>query len=183
MADVGNSTSPKAPRPLRRGPKWLQNAYNDLLAYSCQTTPLAGPQMSSQQGPNGIMLTPQVSSGVITHIPFQLAVASPTQIRVYLGTVNGNAPDDFSPGDTPPFLLSVSGDGVVFIEVTTDAGGTITDVSVSFDASMPADSAGDYHQQIGSFSSSGGSLVVAQAIGGSQWFELCGGVVPLWGLV
>lgn len=119
--------------------------------------------------------------------PFKLVDASDgaIKIQVLYGTVNGTAPTGMSFGDVPPLILTVTVTGVIYIKLEVDADGVITSRTIASATSMPSDDldAGEFYQQIGSYNITGSDLTIAQAISGSQAFELCGGVEPLWGLV
>jgi len=175
------------PDPLKKGPKWARDAYNNLLQFAICIRPLPGAGQTSLDGPDGRMMNASATSAPTASdaiFPFKLVAAGAGQIRVVYGTINGTAPDGFSPGDNPQFVVSTVGStGFVYLEVTTDSSGNITDRSIGVAATVPADTSGDYHFEVGSYSITDGVMSIAQAISGSQMFELCGLVEPLWGLV
>jgi hypothetical protein len=89
-------------------------------------------------------------------------------------------------GDFPNYVLPISpGVGVVYLVVTVGATSrAINSVSIGSGASLPADGVSTFHALIGSYTDQpGGTLTATDNLAGSLWFELCGGVEPLWGAV
>jgi len=121
-------------------------------------------------------------------IPWGLLKISETEIRVVYGDVvtpDGTfTPSGFNPGDDPTFVLTVSGDGVVYFWVTIDntTGETLTAEDPESDTALPANTATEFYLQLGSFSTDGDSILHVQTNDlGTLYFELCGGVAPVWG--
>lgn len=123
----------------------------------------------------------QTGPSAVTQHPFMLVDASDmsgNNIQVVYGTLGGVVPDGMSPGDDPPYILTgVTGTGYVYLITTTDDDYLITDVSIDFGATVPADdeTTHTYYFQIGGFSVSGSTLSLSQALSGSQDFGWCNG--------
>ena len=96
--------------------------------------------------------------------PFTLLDASDgaPKIRVIGSTIGAASPTGFSPGDDPPYILTLGGaTGVIYGGVTIDtATGFITSWFVGQDASLPADDDETFHFQIGSWATTGGGAIV-----------------------
>lgn len=103
------------------------------------------------------------ASGIIGspfHLPFSLELIDATHLRVYSSTLAGDLPDGFSIGDDPPFILSVTGSGVVYGEVNyDDSTGDITDRSISYGSSVPDDDDTTTYFRLGSFNTTSGAVV------------------------
>jgi hypothetical protein len=123
---------------------------------------------------------------VAPNFPFQLLDYSDTEamkIRVVYGTVNGHRPDGMSAGDDPQYILTITGSsGVIYLELTVDDSGNITDTSIGVGSTLPDDDYddGDFYMEIGSYSVTDEQLSIAQALTSSQSFELCG-TIGIWG--
>lgn len=172
---------------LKRGPKWLKMAFQDLASTLFAMMPKAdGITMTQTSTAEGTLFRARGGGGILGTVPihpFQL-IEDEDGIRVVYGTVNGEAPAGMSDGDEPNYVLPITnGSGVIYIMVTVDGDFHITSRSIDSAGSMPPDGGSTFYQQIGSYNYSGGQLFLAQAISGSQAFELCGGLDPLWGLV
>jgi hypothetical protein len=102
--------------------------------------------------------------------PFQLIDASnPTdgaQIRVRYGTVFDLStewiPDGMVAGDSPPCILPVTADGVVWLHVETDPTSlAVVGVEVDNGATMPSSTATDSYKGIGTYTYDSGTDTVA----------------------
>lgn len=91
-------------------------------------------------------------------LPFELISAdtdSEAKVRVVESTLAGDIPDGFSPGDVPPFLLSVNdGDsvwGVITIDVSGEVAGPVVSRALDSGAVMPDDDplTGTFYVKIG----------------------------------
>lgn len=172
---------PETPKTL---PDFLYDYFEDCRSWAENNRPVQGinTNLTDADGGgkaiNASFLVPPART-----VPFQLIDVSTKEahnIRVIYGEVNNMPPDGMSPGDSPQYVLSnVGNSGVIYIEVTTDDMGNITDVSIGFDATLPDDSDGDYHLSLGTFSTDVKQVFhLAQSASGSQFFNLCGGVTP-----
>lgn len=123
--------------------------------------------------------------------PFHTLATGSDTIRVWLGTVNDMIPTGMSLGDDPIFEITVAtsglppttGAGVVYFDVEVDANGDPIAVDIDSAATLPANAPPHYYHTICTYTDASGTLVTVDNLEGSQWFELCGGVVPQWGLV
>jgi hypothetical protein len=92
--------------------------------------------------------------------PFTLVAADDeagTKVRVITSTLGGDVPAGFSPGDDPPYVLTVADADIVWGGITIDSGtGEITARWLDSGAEMPADTATDFHVRIGSVAVSSG---------------------------
>lgn len=109
--------------------------------------------------------------------PFTLldaSAAGAAKIRVVYGSVDGQTPSGMSAGDVPPYEITVSGVGYVFVIVTIDSGtGAITSVTLGNGATVPDNSATTFHFTIGSYSVDGSAITLAQSVSGSLAFVTC----------
>lgn len=169
--------------------------------FAFKTWSIAGAIESARSNSGAGLFSNGGFSGTVFHLkrvrtktsgrhPFLLINASTEatkKIRVLYGTVAGEAPVGMSPGDQPPYVLSViGGTGYVYLVVSTNGEtGVVTSRSIGIGASVPNDGDGLYHLEIGSYSVVGDKLNLGQALSGSQAFELCGGPggEPTWGLL
>lgn len=188
MSEGAGTTGTRRPKLPRGIGGWRQFA-TEVLDYIERQSPIQGRGVKISEFPNGRMIEaePGSSSSSRTH-PFQLSDASEgnaKKIRVRAGTINGVMPVGFSEGDSPTFVLNVGSKGFVYLIVTVD--GTTFEINsrtVGTASAVPANTTTNFHQPCGNFRTSDeGTLVIATTIGGSQHFELCGDVEPLWGLV
>jgi len=77
-------------------------------------------------------------------------------IRVRISSLCDLAPDGFSPGDTPNFVLSpITVSGYVYGIVTITSGGAITGREITFGATIPDNTATEFHVEIGSYAVAG----------------------------
>lgn len=135
------------------------------------------------------------SSGAnATQFPFQLIDASKngsTNIRIRYGTVNGMDPAGMSVGDNPPYVLTGLGSsGRVWVELDfTVSSGIFSATAASLDSGSDVpdddlpdgDGDGKVYRQLGNWSTSSGSIVIAQDVQYSLIGQICGGVNVLWG--
>ncbi len=179
------------PWPDFQMPAPLMDWIGDLYDWLKENRPVAGDGITitdADGGGKSISAGNGTGGTAAANQPFKLLDSSDDsghKIRVVYGTVNSMIPDGMSPGDTPTYILDVPDDeGYVYLEVTTDEDGNIDSVSIGIASTIPDDTDGDYHWQIGSYfvDPDTDNMSLAQSIGGSQMFELCGGVEPLWGL-
>lgn len=88
------------------------------------------------------------------------------QVRVYYSTLAGEAPDGFSQGDDPPYLLEVQASGVVFgcISIDTETG-AVNSRTLGFEAEIPDDEPenGVYYKELGSVEVNQDGLVASVA--------------------
>lgn len=150
------------PEPLRRGPRWLRAAVNDLRAFALAERPLPGLGLTATETPYGKMLSAVGGDGIVPVElrPFELVSApldGALRIRVVTSSLAGGSPTGFSPGDDPPFVLDVpaaSDAGVVAAKITISGStGLITDREIIIaDGSIPADTSTTFHEQLGSYS-------------------------------
>lgn len=118
------------------------------------------------------------------HVAFDLEVVGDGVVRVYGGAVKSFLPSGMALGDSPPFTMTVSGSGVIYLALAYSiSSSTITGLTIGAASSMPGDTSGNYHAMIGTYSTNDGALSVFKTIGGSQDFDLCGDVTPQWGLM
>lgn len=131
-------------------------------------------------------LTLQINAGsFLKPTPFTLSQAGEGKIRVRAGTVNGQLPDGFNLGDSPPFILKEVGEeGHVYIKLVWDLEESeVSTREVHFGETVPEDTSDTFYNEIGTYSTDDDDVLhVSTTIGGSQWFELCADVEPLWGL-
>lgn len=115
--------------------------------------------------------------------PFKLVgTENDNEVRVVAGTVNGMLPDGFNMGDDPPFILSISPPGVVYVQVGIDADDVVNQVSVETAGTMPGDTDTTFNNLIGTFAiNDDGDLVFSNTVTTSLWWALCGGVNSQWG--
>lgn len=164
-------------------PIWFMDKWMELTDWLIAHRPVAGLGIilcAADGGGMRIDADPARISQLVRH-PFQLVTAG-DKFRVIYGTVNNIEPAGMLPGDVPPFLFDPGGSaGYVWLGLSSD-GDTVSSVWIDWGATVADDSTGEYHLIIGSWDD---KLTIAQSIGGSQWFELCGGQGgnPLWGLV
>lgn len=128
----------------------------------------------------------------IPPLPFILKDASnadnPSRLRVIAGVLSAGrfefqgVPDGMSEGDDPPFYLTVSGTGYVYLEVTVSISEgvpeEITSVTVESGASVPADTATVGCFSLGTFnvdSSGDFDRVVPISAGGDVGYLYAGG--------
>ncbi len=135
-------------------------------------------------------LTKAKFGGNVTQVPFHCANAPGNEIRVYYGSVNSPdgtfVPSGFTAGDVPPLNIALTGTtGVVWLMATIDnTTGEMTAISdPTTAASMPANTSTEFYLQIGSYDVTSGVLTVQSEEVGSLYFELCGGISPVWGAV
>jgi hypothetical protein len=103
--------------------------------------------------------------------------SSSKKVRIIYGTVSGTAPNGFSDGDDPAFILDASGSKVVYICVTIDAtDGSITSRTVGQASSMPSDGDTTFYNQLCSYTIESSRLNISQAVAGSLSFQAC----PYW---
>lgn len=111
-----------------------------------------------------------------SNLAFQLIDASDengTKLRVVAGTINGQFPPGMSTGDNPPYVLPVSGNGVVYVSVTIDSEGGITSRSIAIGSSVPVNSKSQFYFNVGSYSVSSGAVNVVTSKGGNIQFFTC----------
>lgn len=180
----------KDPGDIPIGSKKIKQWSKNFRAWAKSLQPLAGPGILVSDEQDGKTIS---AEGVVagTSTPphaFQLVDASTGtegskefKIRVIYGTLAGEAPSGMSPGDDPPYILTVSGTGYVWGGITRDAdSGDITSRFIDFGSSVPSDSETNGYVELGSFSISDGTMSLATAVAGSQAHGYCFG--HEWGL-
>lgn len=114
------------PPKLGKGLKGLRKAFSDLLDFIQQKSLYqASGNLTVKQTPRGLALTDLPGATGNGGQPFLLVDAStPGQsvVRVIISTLAGLNPSGFSPGDTPPYLIPVNGQGVIYGVVVVDQG-------------------------------------------------------------
>lgn len=184
--------------PLKRGPRWLKKWSEEIVAAILGLVPIDSDTVTVTDGPGGkgkmfTALQTRSSGGGTTSQslhPFKMVVVTMDdhqEIRIVYGTVNSMTPDVFSLGDNPNYTFEPGGNGFAWIKVivSTDpeTAGHVDSVEVHYGTDLPEDTETEFYQQIGSYVTMDDQLQVAQAIAGSQWFQLCNGLEALWGLV
>lgn len=166
--------------PKHRVPTW--DEWNDLLDWMQDNRPIEGLGIrindADGQGKQ-INAIGQDTPSSVNSQPFQLinsSEGSTIKIRIRYGTVNSIIPDGMSPGDTPPYILTINIDvGVIYLIVTTDDDFLINDVSIDFAAELPeAPDDFTFYRSLGTFSVDGKTVSLAQDVRGSQQFKWCG---------
>jgi hypothetical protein len=153
----------------------LQSIIIEKMAEGVTTPPSA----EITNTPSGKLVKLKIGSGgaAASNHPFHLEDASNptdgTQVRVYYGTVNDTVPSGMSDGDDPPYILGVSGSGLVWLIVTTDSDGNVTSVSIDSGSTVPSDDDTHFYLEIGSFEVVGSAVTVADNLTGSQSFNRC----------
>ena len=115
-----------------------------------------------------VLARPWRGATAITGRPFQLVDASEgatNKVRVFASTIAGGSATDlgFAEGDDPPYLLTVSGTGVVWGGITIDTAGAVTSRWIDSGASLPADEDDTFHVEIGTYSVAAGQLTVSNS--------------------
>lgn len=155
------------PRRVRKGEDVTAELYNQLVDAVVQRTPLAGLNIRAKQMTGGVLISGAPSGGAAPATaaaphPFHLEDASNPadglRLRVYHGTVNNTSPtgmvpgSEMNPGDAPPFYISVSATGYVWLKVTTDTVGVMTECTIETGAAVPANTNTLFHLALGFYS-------------------------------
>ena len=170
------------PRKVRKGEAITTKLYNALVDAIIERTPIAGFNIRGKQTPWGVLLagaastTPAPSTSQKNLQLFDASTqADGPRVGVTFGTLGGLVPEDMHPGGTPPFTLSVSGEGVVYGSVTFSELYTLgfpESASIAAAADKPADSGSTVYITIGGYSvdTSGAQprVNVSSALEGSQ---------------
>lgn len=129
---------------------------------------------------SGTLIKLKIGSGGGSFIhPFHLKDASNaidgTQVRVYFGTVNGVIPEDMTTGDDPIFIIPVTGEGAIWLEVLVDVDGAVDVVTIDAGTETPPDDsdADLFYLTIGTFIVDGDIVLVSDSLSGSQTFSRC----------
>lgn len=133
--------------------------------------------VNSSEIPSGGGGSPPEDPSAGSGHPLQLIDASTdtgNKVRIVYGTIGGQVPAGMSPGDDPTYELTASGTKIVYAIVTiSSTTGDITSVTLSQGTSVPDDTATTFHQQLGSYTVSDGTLAISQAVSGSLAFTAC----------
>lgn len=175
-----------------KGPVWFRHFAKSVEKRIEEIKPVSGIGAKVVDTGSGRMINVQpagVSSPASTH-PFKLVDASENmpKIRVMFGTVNGIQPSGMSPGDDPPYFVTPSGAGYVWLGITFEDDSGITSRWIDYGASVPGnpnpddwEGSGNFYRQIGSYSVTDDGISLGQALSGSQEVNICDGSA-LWGL-
>ncbi len=111
-----------------------------------------------------------------------LIVSGDARIYIRPGLVNSSIPTISGTSlaaVTQPFLVVTGSAGIVYLKLTHDSAGTITDLIVESAASVPADTTTGTltkHRSLGPWTSSGGVFTsVVSLLNTNQTFRLCAG--------
>lgn len=151
----------------------LITSLNSLLNMQVQPAKLGTFKVGD--GGNAILTIAEQGGGPATDVdfPFRLKLNGADSIRVVYGTLNDHVPQGMYPGDDPPFTLSVTGPGYVYLQFSYDDNtGEISNVVILSGSTVPASTETVLRKQIGSYSSNVDS--VANSVSTSLWFERCG---------
>jgi hypothetical protein len=83
------------------------------------------------------------------------------KVRIITSTLVGDVPDGFSPGDDPPYLLTVSDGDIIYGCVTIETStGDVTSRTLGSGGALPDDDpdSGTYYARLGSVSITGGVI-------------------------
>lgn len=95
--------------------------------------------------------------------PFSLLIEDASTVRLKGSTVFSSSPTfSGATADGADWLISVSASGKVWAKITIDSSGAITARELGNGASLPSDTSTTFHEQIGSYTWSGGALTAVQ---------------------
>ena len=140
------------------------------------------PEFSAYKLSDGNNANPPTKNPAGSGHPFQGIDASDPnssdkKLRIIYGTISGVAPDGFSDGDDPTFILDASGSQIVYVCVTiSSTDGSISSRTVGQASSMPGDTDTNFYYQLCSYTITGSRLNISQAVAGSLNFQAC----PYW---
>jgi len=169
---------------LLKGPKIFRDIVEEICKYIDINRPISGigSQVYAAPGGRPVNVT-GTHGGASANIiqPFELlsqfSSGDPPQpeIRVIYSTLAGEAPDGFSPGDDPPYILTpVGSEGYVYGVITIDGTtGDITSRALGIDATIPDDGDTTFYVEIGSYSITDGALTVVNARYGPIDVQIC----------
>ena len=177
-----------------------ETTLNQLVEYIRSNTPIAGIGMRITRTASGSICeaarrTSSAGTELLPLQPYDASTGSTPGISVWPGTFGQNA--EASSGDsvptisgtridnaTPPVLTVSGSDTVIYLHESVDSSGKITASVVASGTSVPTSTATDAYVQLCIITVTTGASASVKCsainLSGSQSFELCGGVTPIW---
>jgi len=168
----------KYPKPIKKGPKWLQKGFEERDKVDKQISPSAGAGITiDQTSPDSSKISTTSEgggSGAAVYPAFSLYDASDElgfKIGVDNGFVGSELPSGMTPGATRgsagAYKLGVSGTGVVYLHVTVNSEtGAISSVVIGYGTSVPSDDETNGYCAIGDYSTASGALSIGSGKSG-----------------